>query len=84
VNAFTPAAGYYRAALVLWPGGRARAAAGLLRLLGTALLEAGDLGAVEAVLVEGAEVAAAGRAAVRAQIGVLLAATRNVVASPKP
>jgi class 3 adenylate cyclase/tetratricopeptide (TPR) repeat protein len=79
VNAFTPAAGYYRAALALWPGDAQEPRAGLLRLLGTALFEAGDLSGAEAVLAEGAEVAAAaGLPAVRARIGVLLVAIRNL------
>ena len=74
LNAFAPAAGCYRAALALWPEGAQRQRAGLLRLLGTVLLETGDLSGAEAVLADGAEVAAAAcLPAVQARIRVLLA-----------
>ena len=74
LNAFAPAAGYYRAALALWPQDARRERAGLLRLLGTVRFEAGDLSGGQAVLAEGAEVAAAtGLPAVGARIRVLLA-----------
>jgi predicted ATPase/DNA-binding SARP family transcriptional activator len=53
--------------------------AGLLRLLGATLYEAGDLDRAEAVLSEGSAVAvAAGKPAVQARIGVLLADIRNM------
>jgi tetratricopeptide (TPR) repeat protein len=74
LNSFAPAAGYYRAALALWPPGARKERAGLLRLLGTMLFEAGELEQAEALLAEGAEVAAAaGLPAVGARIRVLLA-----------
>jgi predicted ATPase len=47
LNAFASAAGYYRAALALWPGDAHQQRAGLLRLLGTALHEAGELDQAE-------------------------------------
>jgi class 3 adenylate cyclase/tetratricopeptide (TPR) repeat protein len=78
LNAFTPAAGYYRAALALWPQDARRERAGLLRLLGTMLFEAGELEQAEAVLAEGAEAAAsAGLPGLQARIRVLLAETRS-------
>jgi class 3 adenylate cyclase/tetratricopeptide (TPR) repeat protein len=73
LNAFASAAGYYRAALGLWPGDAHRQRAGLLRLLGIALHEAGELDQAEAVLAEGSEVAtAAGADALAARIRILL------------
>jgi len=61
-------------ALTLWPQQAREQRAGLLRLLGTALFESGDLSGAEAVLAEGAQVAAAaGLPAVQARIRVLLA-----------
>jgi ATP/maltotriose-dependent transcriptional regulator MalT len=74
LNAFAPAAGYYRAALALWPEDAHSQRAGLLRVLGTLMLEAGDLSGAEAVLAEGAEAAAAaGLPVLRARIRVKLA-----------
>ncbi len=74
LNAFTPAAGYYQAALALWPEDARQQRAGLLRLLGTVMLEAGNLEPAEAVLAKGAEVAAAaGLPAVGARIRIQLA-----------
>jgi predicted ATPase/class 3 adenylate cyclase len=61
LNAFPAAAGYYRAALALWQQDAQEERAGLLRLLGTALYEAGELQQAEAALAEGAEAAAAAR-----------------------
>jgi predicted ATPase/DNA-binding SARP family transcriptional activator len=56
-----------------------RLRADLLRLLGAVLFEGGDLYGADAVLAEGAEIAAAGGApAVRARIRVLLADIRNL------
>lgn len=73
------AAGYYRAALALWLPDAHEERAGLLRLLGSVLFEAGDLSEAAAVLAEGAEVAAAaGASAVQARIRILLAETRNM------
>jgi class 3 adenylate cyclase/predicted ATPase len=73
LNAFTSAAGYYREALALWPGDAHQQRAGLLRLLGAALHEAGELNQAEAVLAEGSRVAAAaGAAALAARIRILL------------
>jgi len=59
LNAFGSAVGYYRAALALWPQDAHQQRAGLLRLLGSALHEAGELDQAEAVLAEGSRVAAA-------------------------
>ena len=74
LNAFASAAGYYRAALALWPRDAQDQRAGLLRRLGTALWEAGELDQAEAVLAEGSEVAAvAGLPALQARIRVRLA-----------
>jgi len=74
LNAFAAAAGYYRAALALWPPDAPEQRAGLLRLLGTVLCQTGGLDQAQAVLAEGAEVAAAARLpAVRARIRVQLA-----------
>jgi len=74
LNAFSSAAGYYRAALALWPEDAQSQRAGLLRLLGTMLHEAGDPRAAETVLAEGSQAAAAADLpALRARIRVLLA-----------
>jgi len=79
VNALPSAARYYRGALALWPEDAQQPQAGLLRLLGTVLVEAGDLSGAEAVLAEGAQAAtAAGLPAVRARIGVWLAAVHTL------
>jgi predicted ATPase/class 3 adenylate cyclase len=73
LNAFAAAAGHYREALALWPQDAHRQRAGLLRLLGTALHEAGELNQAEAVLAEASRVAAAaGAAALGARIRILL------------
>jgi predicted ATPase/class 3 adenylate cyclase len=78
LNVFTSAAGYYRAALALWPQDARSERAGLLRLLGTMLFEAGDLEQAEAVLAEGAEAAAsAGLPAAQARIRILLTEIRS-------
>jgi class 3 adenylate cyclase/tetratricopeptide (TPR) repeat protein len=80
LNAFGSAAGYYRAALALWPSDAPGQRAGLLRLLGTALHEAGELDQAEAVLAEGAQVAvAAGAAALAARIRIRLTEIRNAL-----
>jgi hypothetical protein len=72
--AFAAAAGYYRAALALWPQDAQEQRASLLLLLGTALLEAGEAQQAEAALGEGAVAAAAARvSALHARIRVLLA-----------
>ena len=77
LNAFAAAAGYYRAALALWPQDVHQQRAGLLRLLGTALYEAGELDQAAAVLAEGSQVAAAaGAAALGARIRILLTEIR--------
>ena len=74
LNAFAAAAGYYRAALALWPRDAQDQRAGLLRLLGFVLWEAGELDQAEAVLAEGSEAAAvAGLPALQARIRVRLA-----------
>jgi hypothetical protein len=79
LNAVAAAAGYYRAALALWPQDAHERRAVLLRLLGTVVYEAGDLSGAEAVLAEGREVAAsAGLPAVQARITVLLADIHNL------
>jgi class 3 adenylate cyclase/tetratricopeptide (TPR) repeat protein len=83
LDAFTAAAGYYRAALALWPQGADQQRASLLRLLGTALHEAGELDQAEAVLAEGSELAeAAGAAALQARIRILLAQIRTSRGAP--
>jgi class 3 adenylate cyclase/tetratricopeptide (TPR) repeat protein len=75
LNAFAPAAGYYRAALELCPDEARHERADLLRLLGAMLVEsAADLKQAQAVLTEGAEVAAAaGLPAMQARLKILLA-----------
>jgi predicted ATPase/DNA-binding SARP family transcriptional activator/class 3 adenylate cyclase len=74
LNALAPAAGYYRAALALWPEDASTQQAGLLGLLGTVLFEVGELSEAEEVTAEGLQVAAAaGLPAVQARIRVLLA-----------
>jgi predicted ATPase/class 3 adenylate cyclase len=74
LNAFKTAAGFYQAALSLWPKDAHQQRAELLRLLGTVLQETGERAQAEAALTEGAEAAtAAGLAAVRARISVQLA-----------
>jgi class 3 adenylate cyclase/tetratricopeptide (TPR) repeat protein len=83
LNAIPAAAGYYRAALALWPQDAHRARAGLLRLLGTALLDAGELDQAEAVLAEGSAAAASvNLPAVQARIRIRLAEIRNHQGSP--
>jgi class 3 adenylate cyclase/tetratricopeptide (TPR) repeat protein len=78
LNALAAAAGYYRAALALWPQGAHQQRADLLRLLGTVLLEIGELDQAEAALAEGAQAAAeGGLPAVQSRIRVLLADVRN-------
>jgi class 3 adenylate cyclase len=77
LHAFAAAAGYYRAALALWPPDAQAQRAGLLRLLGTALHEGGEPEQAEAVLAEGCQLAgAAGAAALAARIGILLTEIR--------
>jgi tetratricopeptide (TPR) repeat protein len=77
LNAFAAAAGFYRAALALWPQDAEEQRAGLLRLLGTVLYEAGELDQAEAVLAEGFEVAAAARLpAAQARIRIMLGEIR--------
>jgi tetratricopeptide (TPR) repeat protein len=77
LNAFTAAAGYYRAALPLWPADAYGQRADLLRLLGTALAPAGDLQQAHAALAEGAEAAAAARLpALQARVRIRLAEIR--------
>jgi predicted ATPase/class 3 adenylate cyclase len=79
LNAFAAAAGYYRAALGLWPQDVHEQRAVLLRLLGTVVYEAGELQQAEAVLAEGSAAAAAARLpAVQARIRVLLADIHNL------
>jgi len=74
LNAYAPAAGYYQAALALWPDNAQAQRAGLLRLLGTVLTESGNLEQAEAVLADGAAVAAAaGLPVAQARIEVLRA-----------
>lgn len=83
LNALTAAAGYYRAALTLWPQDARKQRANLLRLLGTVLYEAGDLEQAEAALTEGAEVsAAADLPAVQARIRVHLAEIHTLHGGP--
>jgi len=84
LNAFAAAAGSYRAALALWPQDAQAQRAGLLRLLGTALYEAGELDQGETVLAEGSHVAAAAGAAVlEARIRILLAEVRHSLGGPE-
>jgi len=79
LGAIAASAGYYRAALALWPPDACKDRAGLLRLLGVVLFEAGDLTEAQAVLAEGSEVAAAARLpAVRARIRLLIAEISNM------
>ncbi len=74
LNAFAAAAGYYRAALALWPRDAYGQRADLLRLLGTALLPAGEFQRAQEALAEGAEAAAAARLpALQARIRLKLA-----------
>jgi tetratricopeptide (TPR) repeat protein len=83
LNAFAAAAGYYRAALSLWPEEAHEPRAELLRLLGTVLYMAGDLEQAETVVSESAEVAAAaGLAAAQARISVLLAEIHSLQGGP--
>ena len=74
LNVLLAAAGFYRAALALWPQDEREQRASLLRLLGIVLYEAGDLEQAQAVLAEGAEAAAAARLpALEARIRIRLA-----------
>jgi predicted ATPase/class 3 adenylate cyclase len=83
LNAFTPAARYYRAALAVWPQGTQEQRAGLLRLLGIMLYMAGDLEQAETVVSEGAKAAAAaGLSALQARIGILLAEIHTLQGGP--
>jgi predicted ATPase/class 3 adenylate cyclase len=83
LRAFAAAAGYYRAALALWPQDMQEQRAGLLRLLGTMLYLAGELEQAETVVSEGAEVAAAaGLPAVQARIRVVLTEIRTLQGGP--
>jgi class 3 adenylate cyclase len=76
LNAFAAAGGYYRAALALWPQDAHQQRAGLLRLLGAALHEAGELDQAEGALAEGAQVAAAaGAVSLEARTRLRLAET---------
>ena len=73
LRAFAAAAGYYRAALALWPQDAQEQRAGLLRLLGTVLYMAGELDQAETVVSQGAEVTAtAGLPGLRARMRILL------------
>jgi hypothetical protein len=84
LNAMAAAAGYYRATLTLWPRDAHEQRAGLLRLLGTALYEAGELAQAEAVVADGAEAAAAARLPVlQAQIRIRLAEIRTAQGLPE-
>ena len=84
LNAFKSAAGFYRTALSLWPEDAHQQRAGLLRLLGTVLQEAGELEQAELALTEGAETAtAAGLPAVRARISVQLADIHTMQGGPE-
>ena len=79
LNALAAAAGYYRAALTLWPQDSHQQRANLLRLLGTVLREAGELNQAGATLAEGIQAAAeAGLPAAQARVRVLLADVRNI------
>ena len=83
LNAFATAAGYYRAALALWPQDASEHRADLLRLLGTVLVEAGELEQAEAALTAGAEIAAAaGLPAAQARIRVQLAEIHTLQGGP--
>jgi predicted ATPase/class 3 adenylate cyclase len=83
LDAFAAAAGYYRAALALWPQDAHSQRAGLQRLLGTALHEAGELDQAEAVLTEGAQAAAAaGAAALEARTRILLTEIHIALGGP--
>jgi class 3 adenylate cyclase/tetratricopeptide (TPR) repeat protein len=80
LNAFPAAVDYYQAALALWPADAREQGVSLLRLLGTALYEAGELQQAEAVLAEGTEAAgAAGLPAVQARIRIRLVETRALL-----
>jgi hypothetical protein len=77
LNAFAAAAGYYQAALALWPQDAYQQRAGLLLLLGAVLCEVGELDRAGTVLSEGADVAVAAAAhTLHARIRVLLADVR--------
>ena len=83
LNALAAAAGHYRAALALWPPDALGQRVHLLFLLGTALLEAGELQQAEAVLADGAKAAAAARLpALQARIGLRLAEVRGSQGGP--
>jgi class 3 adenylate cyclase/tetratricopeptide (TPR) repeat protein len=83
LNAFGSAARFYREALALWPPDAHEQRVGLLRLLGIVLFEAGELEQAQAVLAEGAEVAAAARLpAVQARMRILLAEIHALQGSP--
>ncbi|HEV8278207.1 MAG TPA: adenylate/guanylate cyclase domain-containing protein [Streptosporangiaceae bacterium] len=84
LTALAAAAAYYRAALARWPPDAQAQRAGLLRLLGTALREVGELDQAEAVLAEGSQLAAAaGAAALAARIRILLAEIRTACGGPE-
>jgi class 3 adenylate cyclase/tetratricopeptide (TPR) repeat protein len=84
LNAFAAAAGYYRTALALWPQDAREQRACLLRLLGTALYETGELDQAGAALTEGSEAAAAaGLPALQARILVRLADVRALLGGPE-
>jgi tetratricopeptide (TPR) repeat protein len=83
LGAVATSAGFYRAALALWPQDAQTQRAGLLRRLGTMQFEAGELERAEATLAKGAEAAAsAGLAAMEARIRILLAEIRNQRGGP--
>ena len=84
LNALAAAAGYYRAALALWPQDAPGPRAGLQRLLGTTLFEAGELQQAEAVLAEGSDAAAAaGLPRLQARIRIRLAEIHDLQAAPE-
>jgi hypothetical protein len=84
LNAFTAAVGHYQQALALWPREAHEQRAGLLRLLGTALYEAGELRQAEAALAEAAEAsgAAACLPALQARIRIRLAEIHTLQGRP--
>jgi class 3 adenylate cyclase/tetratricopeptide (TPR) repeat protein len=84
LNALPAAAGYYRAAVALWPQDAHGQRAVLLRLLGTALHEVGELQQAEVVLAEGAQAAAVAELpALQARIRIRLAEIRAMQGGPE-
>ena len=83
LNAYPAAAGYYRAALALWPQDARGQRAGLLHMLGATLYEVGELHQAEAALAEGSQAATAARLpGLQARMGLRLAELRALQGAP--